>query len=198
MTFRPLLVVPLAFLLTLPACGDGGGGDGDGDGDGDSSTGGDASGGGTGNSGGSPNGSGGDTGDFEASGSIEVDFNGTPVHFNVSIAQFFDGAQQIDAVGDSTNSETVDVITLSIRGAALGEHDCTDGRFGGIIVGADNAEGEADSFEAQGASYCTITVTEHGGPGQPLRGTFSAEVETFLGETATLANGTFDIIEGSP
>lgn len=186
------MVLPLALLMALPACADGGddstGGDGDGDGDGDvdMGSGGSASGGSSSGSGG------GET--IYASGSIDMDFNGTAVNFDV-----WESVQvnRLVSVGDSTNSETVLDISLSIGAPVLGEHDCTDSLYGGIIVGAENSEGEIDSFEAQGSSHCIIDVTEHGGPGKPLKGTFSAEVKTFLDETATLTNGTFDIIEAS-
>ncbi len=208
----PLLLASLA-LASLPACGDGtddgtggsdsGGSDSGGSSGGtDSGTGASTSGGGSGGTDGgsgastSGGGSGGGTIVY-GSGTAAVDFNGTTVHFEFFEVADFGGNLGFIAGSDSVDSDTVDSLALYILEPGVGTFGCTDNGIAEISMQAEDSDGETTSFSSHGASSCTITISEWGAVGEPVRGTFSGGVKTFLDEEATLTNGSFDLIRGS-
>ena len=201
----PVLVAAVS--LSLVGCGDeapgndGGNLGGTGaDASGGNSSGGSASGGAEssgGNTATGGNATGGDTGEFlEGSGTINIEFNGTAVEFDAYQAADF-GKLGFITSGWSNNSETVDSISFEINPVGVGSYGC-----GGtetdvdIIVQAKNVAGDTTIFEDY-TSDCTLTVTEYGAVGEPMRGTFSAELTTFVGEVGAITNGTFELIRGS-
>jgi hypothetical protein len=192
------------FLLTsVPACGGDDTGDGDGDGDGDTGTGatgsGGAASGGAGTGGGSPSGgtdgSGGNGPIIYGSGTMAVDFNGVRVNFEVYISAHY-LALGYNASADSIDSDSVDAIGIAIEQPGVGTFDCSDDGIAAVTVQALGSDGETSSYAALGADDCTMTVTEYGAVGEPVRGTFSGTVKA-PNDTAVLTNGVFDLIRGS-
>ena len=194
---------PIATLLAVLACsgGEDGDGTGDGDGDGDGTGGmpgdgdGDAGTGGTGDGDGDGDGTGGGPPTW-GSGSISVDFAGTPVNFEVFNASLYPTGFVI--ASDSIDSDTVDSLSLDIDEPGVGTFDCSDYNVAVVRIQAPASDGDIASYESGVADDCTLTITEYGAVGEPIRGTFSGLVETTgSGEEATIENGMFDVIRGS-
>ena len=202
----PVLVAAVS--LSLVGCGDeapgndGGNLGGTGaDASGGNSSGGSASGGAEssgGNTATGGNATGGDTGEFlEGSGTISADVEGAAVEFDAYQAADF-GSLGFITSSWSNNSEIVDTISLYINLVGVGMYGCVGIETDvDIVVQAQDDAGELTIFEDNDVGTCTLTVTEYGAVGQPMRGTFSAEL-TGPGMTSlTLTNGTFDLIRGS-
>ena len=202
----PVLVAAVS--LSLVGCGDeapgndGGNLGGTGaDASGGNSSGGSASGGAEssdGNTATGGNATGGDTGEFlEGSGTINIEFNGTAVEFDAYQAADF-GKLGFITSSWSNNSETVDTISLYINPPSVGTFGCDDLEpTVNIVVQAQNDDDELTIFDGNNFGTCTITITEYGAVGEPMRGTFSAELTTFVGEVGAITNGTFELIRGS-
>ena len=171
------------------------------DASGGNSSGGSASG-GAGNTGGNTatggNATGGDTGEFlEGSGTISADVEGAAVEFDAYRAADF-GKLGFITSSWSNNSETVDTISLYINPPSVGTFGCNDLEpTVNIVIQAQNDDGELTIFDGNNFGTCTLTVTEYGAVGQPMRGTFSGELAASGMETITIANGSFELIRGS-
>lgn len=198
-TLAPVTFVSLAF-----ACSGGGdgssGGDGDGDGDGSGGMMGDGDGdtGGT-SSGGSGTGGGDGDGDgpiMQGSGTVNMTFNGTQVELDVWYAKASARDDDFNFVADSTDGGSVDGIQITFYPAGTGTFDCMNPLVADMVVQADDSEGSTASFESNRGTSCTVTVTEFGAVGEPVRGTFQAELGVVGGEIGSV-QGSFDLVRGS-
>lgn len=198
-------LVTVAVALTAAGCGEGddgntGGADsGGGNDSGGSDAGGSggASGGGGTTSGGGSGNSSGSGGEFSyGSGTVTADIDGVTVEFEAYQVWYI---AQFDSLGISANnsaSDAADGMSIEYIGGSVGTADCTNSAEGQLGLQAPREDGDPGSFQSQGQASCTITITEYGAVGEPIRGTFSGVVAG-SGESKTITNGSFDVIRGS-
>lgn len=173
-----------------------------GSGSGGEGSGGTASG-GTPGTGGSPGSGGDDAGPVDpGSGTIKLEYNGTPVEGEVWRAHEWLSFGFVAAT--SIYNDTIDIIDITFEPSdfdppGVGTYDCSRQAGGSTEIGvqAPNPKGDTTSYSTNYTGECTITITEYGAVGEPVRGTFSAELESFVDEPATITNGEFDLIRGN-
>lgn len=130
-------------------------------------------------------------------GSGSLEFDGKKVEFEVIQAMRFARSEFL-LLSDLRNDSAIDAISIDLPIIQLGEFDCTNPREAtiGIQALAEIDAGKTGSFDSNFSSECTVTITELGEPGEPVRGYFSGEVQDFFGNTSIVENGVFEAILG--